>query len=57
MGPRQEGYAAYESGKRLEDNPYREEGSIYSDHAQWEEGWYDAESEDDDGDDNGEKRD
>jgi hypothetical protein len=45
MGPRQEGFEAHQAGKSLEDNPYPEQGSIYSNHAQWEEGWYDAQTE------------
>ncbi len=45
MNARQEGYEAYKSGKSLDDNPYEKSGGAYSDYAQWEEGWYDAEAE------------
>ena len=46
MGAREEGYKAYKTGKSVHDNPYEEEGSFYSNHNQWEEGWHDAEAED-----------
>ena len=49
MSARQEGYDAYKTGKKLQDNPYPEGGSVYSDHAQWEEGWFDAQAEDEAG--------
>ncbi len=45
MAPRQEGYEAYKAGKSLEDNPYEEHGSVYSNYSQWEEGWLEAEAE------------
>jgi ribosome modulation factor len=48
MGAREEGYKAYKTGKNVHDNPYEEEGSFYSNYNQWEEGWHDAEAEDED---------
>ncbi len=51
MGPRQEGYEAYQKGESLDDNPYDDGGSFFSNRNQWEEGWYDAESEDETKDD------
>lgn len=48
MSAREEGYEACKAGKTLEENPYEEpEGaSYYSDYSQWEEGWYEAQEED-----------
>lgn len=45
MSTRQEGYEAYKNGKSLDDNPYEKSEDPSSDHAQWAEGWYDAEAE------------
>jgi ribosome modulation factor len=52
MSAREEGYAAYKTGKTLEDNPYQETGSFYGDYAQWEEGWHDAQAQDTEENDN-----
>lgn len=38
-----EGYTAYQSGKKLQDNPYGEGLVIYD---QWEQGWMAAKGED-----------
>jgi ribosome modulation factor len=47
VSARQQGYDAYKAGKSLAENPYDEphQGSVYSDYNQWEEGWFDAQTE------------
>lgn len=50
MSATEEGYEAFKQGKTLDDNPYEEAGSVYSDYAQWQEGWLEAQEDEEEND-------